>query len=328
MKSVKLSRQKDLYILWQNTDDGNARVVRVFGGSPQFRLPDMVEGMWITEIAPYCFCANRHFDNTDISEINDIREEYRELCGDYVEKIELPDMVKKIGNLAFYNCKNLTELKVGKLVCDIGADVFMNCGKLRSIYIRCGEFEGSGAKQLLSRIFSEIEIVYVKEDIIRARLLYPEYVELYDEIAPAHIFGISVTGEGFRVRQCFHQGIVDYERYDEVFEKAAVTEGRGTLCRFALNRLMYPVLLKDIHKQEYTAYLAGQGEFLTEWLIEERNLLAVQYIITNKIVTASVVESAILYATEKNWSEGAASIMQWRHLYYGTGRSGKRRYEF
>lgn len=328
MKTMKLSGQDDLYIIWQNTDDKNARVVRVFGESPKFRLPDMVEGKRITEIAPYCFSVNRKFDYKDVDGIDKISEDYRELCGEYVEKIELPDGVEKIGNLSFYNCKNLTELNVGKCLCDIGADVFMNCGRLRSIKIRCGELEESGAKQLLSRISSEIEILFVKEQKTLARLLYPEYFELYDEITPAHIFGINVTGEGFRARQCFHQCVVDYERYDAVFEKASAAEGKNTLCRFALNRLMYPVCLNGLHKQKYTEYLTEYGQFFMERLIEERNLLALEFIMANQIISESVAEQAILYASDRNWSEGAVSIMQWKHLYYAAKKNVKKRYEF
>lgn len=328
MKAVRICRHEDLYILWQRTEDGNAKVVRVFGTSPWFRTPSMVEGIWITEIAPYCFSQNRHSEYDAVSGIDCISEDYRELCGEYVEKIELPDYVKKIENLAFFNCKNLSELNVGCRVTDIGADVFMNCSGLRSIIIRSGEFEISGAKQILSRISSEIEIVFVKEKDIRARLLYPEYFELYDEIAPAHIFGCSVTGEGFRARQCFNQGVVDYERYDEVFIKAAVTEGKSTLCRFAMNRLMYPVRLSDKHRKGYTDYITENEKFLMEILIEERNLQAIEYIISDKIVSENTVEMAVLYATDQNWSEGAVSIMHWRHLYYSSEKSAKKRYEF
>lgn len=330
MKPVKICRQEDLYILWQETEDGNARVVRAFGGSPQFCLPDMVEESRITEIAPYCFSQNRHFRREDISGsgINCISEDYRELCGEYVEKIVLPEGVTKIGNLAFYNCRNLVELNIGCRLCDYGSDVFMNCSRLHSIIIRCGELEISGAKQLLSRISSEIEIVFMREKEVRARLLYPEYFELYDEIAPAHIFGCSVTGEGFRARQCFNQGVVDYERYDDVFGKAAVTEGKSTLCRFALNRLMYPVKLSNIHRKEYTEYLSEHEKILMEVMINERNLPALECIISNKIVTEQTVEMAVLYATERNWSEGAVSIMQWKHLYYHSVKTAKKRYEF
>lgn len=330
MKAVNICRQNDLYIVWQETEGKNAGVIRVFGGSPQFRLPDRVEGRPITEIAPYCFSQNRHFRQEDISEngLACISEDYRELCGEYVEKIELPDGVEKIGNLAFYNCKNLMELNIGRRVLDYGSDVFMNCGRLHSVLIRCGEFETSGAKQLLSRISSEIELVFMKEGEVRARLLYPEYFELYDEIAPAHIFGCSITGEGFRARQCFNRETVDYERYDDVFEKAAVTEGRKTLCRFALNRLMYPVKLMDIHRKAYTEYLSENEKILMKIMINERNLPALSCIISNKIVTEQAVEMAVLYATEQNWSEGAASIMQWKHLYYRSLKNVKKRYKF
>lgn len=51
---------------------------------------------------------------------------------------------------------------------------------------------------MLSRIYSEIEVTYIKEEKVIAKVLYPEYSEVYDEIAPAHIFGRNIEGEGFQ----------------------------------------------------------------------------------------------------------------------------------
>lgn len=55
-------------------------------------------------------------------------------------------------------------------------------------------------------------------------VFYPEYYENYDEIAPAHIFGRSIEGEGFRARQCFKEGVPDLSQYDTIFPKACAEE--------------------------------------------------------------------------------------------------------
>ncbi len=47
--------------------------------------------------------------------------------------------------------------------------------------------------------------------------MYPEYYESYDELGPAHIFELNLTGEGFRARQCFKEGVILLNAYDEIF---------------------------------------------------------------------------------------------------------------
>ena len=78
-----------------------------------------------------------------------------------------------------------------------------------------------------------------------AFLLYPEYYERYDTIAPAHIFGLNIEGEGFRARQCFRGDMIDFAAYDAIFGKACAEESVTTLGRMSLDRLMTPVSLSE-----------------------------------------------------------------------------------
>ena len=67
--------------------------------------------------------------------------------------------------------------------------------------------------------------------------MYPEYYESYDEIGPAHIFELNLTGEGFRARQCFKEGVILLNAYDEIFPQACVEESAEVLIPMAWNRL-------------------------------------------------------------------------------------------
>lgn len=334
METVRVCRQEDLFILWQKTKEQRACIIRVFGSSPHLCLPDVItekaeqKEYEITELAPYCFSQSRHFTVCEADELAEMTQDVRELCGDYVKRIELPKGLQKIGNATFYNCRNLKWLSVGDKISDIGGDVFMNCERLHLIQIRCGALEPSGAKQILSRISSELEIVFETETGIQARLLYPEYFETYDEIAPAHIFGCNVTGEGFRARQCFDQGVVDYMRYDEVFAKATVSEGKEILCRYAMNRLCYPVNLSEAHQKEYMDYLKENEGYLMKYMVQNRRLFELQFGMEHQIFSEKMVEQAISQATNCDWSEGALSMMQWKHQYYGHFQNKKKRYAF
>ena len=129
-----------------------------------------------------------------------------ELCGSRIEEVSLPDTVQSIGNCAFYNCKKLNRIRAGANLRDIGSDAFMNTLSFHRLTLSCRPEEASGIKQILSHISWDIKVRFQVGDEVFAALLYPEYLETYDEIAPAHLFGRSITGEGFRARQCVRDG--------------------------------------------------------------------------------------------------------------------------
>ena len=82
-----------------------------------------------------------------------------------------------------------------------------------------------------------------------AVLFYPEYFESYDEIAPAHIFGRNIEERGFRARQSFLNGAVDFVQYDTIFPKACAEENDKTLQKIVTDRLLYPVDLKEVARE-------------------------------------------------------------------------------
>ncbi len=44
-------------LYWELTNEGGARLLRAFGGTPEPRFPAEIEGRAITEIGDYCFAA-------------------------------------------------------------------------------------------------------------------------------------------------------------------------------------------------------------------------------------------------------------------------------
>ena len=48
---------------------------------------------------------------------------------------------------------------------------------------------------------------------------------------------------GYRYRQCFAGGVVDWAEYDAAFLRADATEPPAALCRVALGRLLFPFVL-------------------------------------------------------------------------------------
>ena len=132
------------------------------------------------------------------------------------------------------------------------------------------------------RISSEIEVTYIKEEKVIAKVLYPEYSEVYDEIAPAHIFGRNIEGEGFRARQCFDGGKADMNQYDTIFPKASAEESVKVAGKIALYRLMYPYMLGSSSEVLYMDYLKNNKNEIIGSCIYDKNIDERTHFVANK----------------------------------------------
>lgn len=303
-------KEIDGLILLTDESETGITLYRVFSKSGVVDIPE-----YITEIAPYCFSGTLHltkelqkeYDKKDIDDTI-----YHEFSGEFVESIKLPDSVTKIGNNAFYNCKKLKYITIGKNIKEVGSDVFMNCRSLNKIYMRSDIGDITGLKQVLSRISSEIEVAYLKEEKVTAKVLYPEYIEAYDEIAPAHIFGRNIEGEGFRARQCFDEGKADMNQYDTIFPKASAEESIKVAGKIALYRLMYPYMLKDSSEDMYMEYIKSNKNEIVGICIQEKNIDEIKFMLDRFSSDRDMVESAIVMANETNFGEAVALILKYR----------------
>ena len=309
-----LKQIEDLVLLLEENETG-LTLYRVFSKSGVSDIPEQIGQIKINKIAPYCFSAALHLPENMQLEYNKkgINETlFHEFSGEFVNSIKLPTGITDIGNNAFYNCKNMTDIKLGNNIKEVGSDVFMNCRSLNKIYIESDISDVTGLKQVLSRIASEIEVCYLKDERIIAKVLYPEYTESYDEIAPAHIFGRNIEGEGFRARQCFENGKADMNQYDMIFPKASAEESAKVAGRIAVYRLMYPYMLSPSSKDIYMDYLEQNKNELISYFMENRNIDEIKFIIDRFKSDRDMVEKAIIKANETEWGEATALVLRYR----------------
>lgn len=343
---------------WERTEDG-MRILRAYGRTAEVVLPEEIEGVLVTEIGACCFAERahlpEHYERTRV-EIADIPEgeaggpaeivcegqpggrgdfssgipvsgQLHELSGRFIEKLVLPDSVKKIGNLAFYNCTALSQLEFGSALKEIGSDAFMNCKKLHQMCVRAGSGEQSGIRQILAQISSDMEVTFLGQERMEAVLLFPEYYESYDEIAPAHLFGRNIEGEGFRARQCFKDGRMDYVQYDTIFPKACAEESEKTLCRLALNRLRYPVDLRGDAKSRYEKYLHVHAAAICAAAAKERDMQTVLFLCEQGLCGREDLERVARVSAELAWAEGAAWSLRLLEQFFPQ-KPAESRYEF
>ena len=279
---------------WEKTNEGNARLLCMKETPAELVLPEKIKGLPLTEVGPYCFKNNK-----------------------FIERVTLPDTIKKIDRMAFYNCTGLRELELGAAVTEFGGDAFMNCHNLHNLLIRCGAYDKSGARLVLQQISSDMRVHFMgdmgKEE---ALILFPEYYETYDEVAPAHLFGRNIEGEGFRARQCFKEGIFEYTRYDSIFQKACAEEQVTTLCEMALNRLIYPVGLAEAAKRQYMDFTKSHMDVIGKKVIVSRDITTLQFLCERQLVNRETFDQFIPLAAENEWAEGTVFLLRLKEQHF------------
>lgn len=312
-----------LCLMWQKIETG-ARLLRLEAVSEEVQVPSEIEGYPIIEIGDYCFSGKGKEIEGEVREtILGNPKELHEISGAYLKRIYLPDTVERIGNFAFYNCTRLEEISFGKRLEQIGSDAFMNCMRLRELKVRSGIRERTGLKQILAQLSGTIAVNFEKEGNCEARVLYPEYFETYDEISPAHIFGRNIEGEGFRARQCFTEGVVDFYQYDTIFPKACAEEVAEIRMQLAVNRLRYPVDLRDDKKKLYENYLKANADEESVFFLKNQEKEVLFFLCEHHYLSEQGVIMLIQKAVELDWAEGTASLMQWKAKFYQEEKKDK-----
>ncbi len=311
---------------WEIVPDKGARLLRVRGQHPSPVLPEQIEGVPLRELGDYCFApqgrlperyrtteAGRDTGSLARPAVDSAETSLRELGGSYLERLVLPDSLRRIGTYAFYNCKRLTSLAVGKRLTDIGSDAFMNCHQLKEIYLRAAPKEKTGVRFMLAQISQDLEVFFEAEGTLLAALFFPEYHETYDEIAPAHLFGRHIVGEGFRARQCFEDGVADFRQYDRIFPKACAGEEEGTLCAIAWDRLRCPFELEEQPGRRYADYLRAHSAALQERFLRERDSGQLVLLGDMGFLSKEEVWHCIRRASAAGWAKGAAELMRMKN---------------
>lgn len=264
----------EICVYYEKINEESIRINRVYSSNPIIEIPESIDGYVVSEIGDYCF-SKKEVDLSNSILSYEIPSSYHECSGADVESVMLCKTLKKIGDYAFYNCRKLKEVRLPYTLLHIGSDAFMNCLRLNRIYFDCSIFSTTILKQILTQITWDIEVCFLD-----GAIFYPEYNGGYDEVGPAHIFALNIEGEGFRMRQCFKEGKIDFDDYDACFEKLCAEENDAcifhvAILRFMLNSKKYNDYLRA---HDLTSYLPLYKDMcmMIEKLIEEKCLDTIQ----------------------------------------------------
>ena len=298
---------------WEPVPETNgARLLRLFGTVSEVTVPEYIEELPVHELGAYCFSDRRIMKLEQDQILQAQTGGFMELCGNAVTKITLPAQLKLIGNCGFYNCRKLEFISMASDTQKFGSDVFMNCKSLKQMLIRNDIYTASGARQILAQLTGKIQLTFQKNEEPPVSVYFPEYTEILDEIAPAHIFGRKIQGEGFRARQCFNHECIQLEDYDGIFTQAKKEEEPKHLIKMALYRLESKTELLPERQTEYENYILQHGRLAGNMLVQERNLKLLKMICVSHMISNIDFEEIIQQAVLEKWTEGTASMIGWK----------------
>lgn len=304
-------RDKNIY-LCEKTNNGDIRLLRVYGEYPIIEIPKKLQGYSVTEIGSYCFAPIKKMSSEYRKECEDIERDlpfsYHEIAGKEVNEVILPNTVTTLHSYSFYNCKELVTLTFGAALNEVNGDSFINCSHLHRLIVNASVLKPTGVQFLLNQLNGEIEVIFKEKK--ETHILFPEYSETYEEIGPAHIFHLQVEGEGFRARKQFQNGIFDIRGYDQIFSTAIGRESTRTLVQMAVMRLCEPIELDSESRDKYKSYVKEHEKVLVETLVKENAEEKILYLCRQNIFSDEGFVFLLQQITAKGWTKLGATIIR------------------
>ena len=242
-----------------------------------------------------------------------------------LEELTLPPTLEKIGDYAFLNCAGLKSLALHDAVRQWGGGALMNCRSLNTFRLtRLGE-EGDTLAYFADELSRELDVTITGPEGIAARLIFPEYRELYEENCPAHHFDYNISGAGYPYHHCFVRRRLDLRTYDRLWKAFLGMEHEPDCAlRLAFWRLRYPLDLTPEAAEDYLDYLRCQAEKALVWLIGERDAAHLRFLLERVKPGGEVLGTGCALARELGASEALALLLEARHR---AGAGGQRRFE-
>lgn len=177
-----------------------------------------------------------------------------------LRELTLPASLERAGDYALFNCAELKTLRLGDGVKHWGGGAIMNCRRLDTLQVDCTGREGELLAWFAGEVPGELDVTLLRRKETWARLIFPEYVEVYEENCPAHHFDYQIRGAGYGYHHCFHGKRLDLKAYDTLWRPMlAMEHDSGCALRLAWWRLRHPAELTDRAAADYRAYLRAHA---------------------------------------------------------------------
>lgn len=236
-----------------------------------------------------------------------------------LEELTLPACLEAVEEYGLYRCRELHTLRLHDGVKRWGGGSLMNCRALRTIHLtRLGEHHGESLAFFCDEIHDGLEVFLYEPDGTSTRLLFPEFVENYEENYASHHFDYTVSGGGYPYHHVFRGKQLDLRDYDALWDKYLREEhDPAEALRLAFLRLRWP---KDLFPGAEAQYWAHLRRFPREALsLALEDAAGLQLLLNGLQPEPALLHEICQQAREDHRTEALALLLEKQHKTEPTG---------
>lgn len=237
----------------------------------------------------------------------------------HLRDLALPEALEALGDYALLNCSSLKTLRMHDGVSRWGGGALMNCRSLDTLHLtRTGPDQGEALAWFAGELSRELDVTIHGEET--ARLLFPEYTELYEENCPAHHFDYFISGAGYPYHHCFRQKRLSLKEYDALWRDflGMEHEERAAL-RLAWYRLRWPMDLGESALEAYRVYLRDHAGQALRLLLEEEDGAGLPLLLSLTEPDREALSAACDLARERGATAALAALLEEQHRRFPAG---------
>ena len=289
-------------------------VLRAVTCDPRAVLPEQLFGLPVTALGPHALSPNAAQPQGEEVLVTCGRPAEEGWTNAQMQELTLPASLERVGDYALFNCAELKKLSLHDGVRFWGGGTLMNCRCLDTFHLtRVGE-QGETLAYFADELSRELDVTIVEPDGGQVRLIFPEYVEVYEENCPAHHFDYNIYGAGYPYHHCFRNKKLSLKEYDSLWKEfLGVEHDDGCAVRLAWWRLRYPAELTEKAEGAYRAYLRAHVPAAVEWLLEQRDLTGLHFLLERTQPDRETLSAACALAREQQAPEAVALLLEEQH---------------
>ena len=293
-------------------EDASVTILRAVTCDACAALPDTLFSLPVTALSDHALAPNA---------ANIAGEEVCITCGvpqgewdnRSLRELTLPEMLASVGDYALFNCRSLETLHLHDGVSHWGGGVLMNCRSLdRIVLTRESGAQGESLAYFADELSRELDVSLFEADGSEMRLIFPEYIEDFEENGPAHHFDYAIYGAGHPYHHVFRGKTLHLTDYDALWERflSAAHDDNAAL-RLAWYRLRYPRELSAWAAEQYEAYLRAHADEALHLVLEQRDVAGLRQLLT--ALDGIPLGEALTFAREERMTEATAILLEQQH---------------
>jgi len=294
--------------------DGGIKLLRAQTGEKHAVLPDELFGLPVIALGDHALAPTARKTAGEEVEILCGRNEPDRTNRD-IETLTLPRGLEVIENYAFYGCSGLKSLELYGNIKQAGTELFMNCRSFEHFTLHCS---GERVSDLISMVTLELSRELSADIYLDGRekltLVFPEYVEIYNENVCGRNFDLNIQGGGYPYHSCFEHTSFSLAAYDSHWDKYLSKEHEPDCAlRLAWERLRSGEGLTAKAEDSYRSYLKSHGRELMEHIIRQRDMQGLSSAIKELKPSREETSYACALARDRGFTQALALLLESGH---------------